>query len=124
MHGLVIPLVCGAMTGTKKISTASGTGSDVGSEGKIDIRHLSELAQLRLSAEEQRAVSADLARIIGMVDQMQSLDTDGVTPLAHPLDAHARLRPDEITESVDRERYQASAPATEDGFYLVPRVVE
>ena len=52
------------------------------------------------------------------------MDTDGVRPLAHPLDTAARLRPDEVTEVVDRDLYQAGAPETEDGLYLVPRVVE
>ena len=90
----------------------------------IDIRHLSELAQLKLTEVEATAVSGDLIRIIAMVDQMQSIDTEGVAPLAHPLDNHARLRPDRVTEVVDRDLYQSGAPATEDGLYLVPRVIE
>jgi aspartyl-tRNA(Asn)/glutamyl-tRNA(Gln) amidotransferase subunit C len=90
----------------------------------IDIRHLSALAQLQLSDAEAEAVTRDLARIIDMVDQMQAMDTEGVRPLAHPLDTAARLRPDEVTEKVDRDLYQAGAPETEDGLYLVPRVVE
>ena len=90
----------------------------------IDIRHLSTLAQLKLSNEEANAVAGDLGRIIDMVDQMQAMDTEGVQPLAHPLDSAARLRPDAITEEVDRELYQQGAPETEDGLYLVPRVVE
>ena len=60
----------------------------------IDIRHLSALAQLKLSEQEAQAVAGDLARIIDMVDQMQAMDTEGVQPLAHPLDGAARLRPD------------------------------
>ena len=55
---------------------------------------------------------------------MQAMDTDGVEPLSHPLEQPQRLRPDAVTESVDRERFQAIAPATADGLYLVPRVVE
>jgi aspartyl-tRNA(Asn)/glutamyl-tRNA(Gln) amidotransferase subunit C len=90
----------------------------------IDIRHLSALAQLKLSDEEAQAVAGDLSRIIAMVDQMQALDTEGVKPLAHPLDSAARLRPDLISEEVDRDLYQQGAPETEDGLYLVPRVVE
>jgi aspartyl-tRNA(Asn)/glutamyl-tRNA(Gln) amidotransferase subunit C len=93
-------------------------------ENKIDIRHLSDLAKLKLSETESAAVEHDLNRIIDMVDLMQSIDTEGVTPLAHPLDSHARLRPDQVTEEDDRERYQRGAPATEGGLYLVPRVVE
>jgi aspartyl-tRNA(Asn)/glutamyl-tRNA(Gln) amidotransferase subunit C len=90
----------------------------------IDIKHLSRLAQLALTETERDAVQKDLERIISMVDQMQAMDTDGVEPLAHPLDAQQRLRPDEVTEKVDRDLFQQGAPATRDGLYLVPRVVE
>ena len=90
----------------------------------IDIRHLSALAQLKLSEQEAEAVAGDLARIIDMVDQMQAMDTEGVQPLAHPLDSAARRRPDAVTEVVDRDLYQQGAPETEDGLFLVPRVVE
>jgi aspartyl-tRNA(Asn)/glutamyl-tRNA(Gln) amidotransferase subunit C len=90
----------------------------------IDIKHLSRLAQLALTETERVAVQKDLERIISMVDQMQAMNTDGVEPLAHPMEAEQRLRPDEVTENVDRDLYQAGAPATRDGLYLVPRVVE
>ena len=86
----------------------------------IDINHLARLAQLALDSEQREQVQQDLVRIIAMVDQMQAIDTDGVEPLAHPLDAVQRLRPDAVTEIVDRDAYQAGAPATADGFYLVP----
>jgi len=90
----------------------------------IDITHLCRLAQLALDENETRAVEGDLERIIRMVDQMQAIDTTGIEPLAHPVAGTQRLRPDEITETVDRERFQSIAPAVEDGLYLVPRVVE
>lgn len=90
----------------------------------IDIKHLSRLAQLALTETERSAARKDLERIITMVDQMQAMDTDGVEPLAHPLDADQRLRADAVTETVDRDLYQKGAPATRDGLYLVPRVVE
>jgi aspartyl-tRNA(Asn)/glutamyl-tRNA(Gln) amidotransferase subunit C len=90
----------------------------------IDIRHLSRLAMLRLNDAEAEAVAGDLERIIAMVDHMQSIDTEGVAPLAHPVDTEAGWRPDEVTEDIDRARYQRGSPATRDGFYLVPRVVE
>jgi aspartyl-tRNA(Asn)/glutamyl-tRNA(Gln) amidotransferase subunit C len=79
---------------------------------------------LALDDADQHAARQDLERIIAMVDQMQSVDTDGVEPLAHPLGSAARLRPDEVTESVDRELFQALAPAIREGMYLVPRVVD
>lgn len=91
---------------------------------EIDISHLCDLSQLDLTESERATVANDLARIIEMVDRMQAMDTEGVEPLAHPLDDRARLRPDEVTEVVDRERFQRGAPATEDGLYMVPRVVE
>jgi aspartyl-tRNA(Asn)/glutamyl-tRNA(Gln) amidotransferase subunit C len=90
----------------------------------IDINHLSRLAQLALGDAEQAAALEDLERIMAMVDQMQGMDTQGVEPLAHPLDANQRLRADSVTEQVDRDLYQQGAPATRDGLYLVPRVVE
>jgi aspartyl-tRNA(Asn)/glutamyl-tRNA(Gln) amidotransferase subunit C len=90
----------------------------------IDLDHLCRLAQLALNEAESQAVLGDLDRIIAMVDQMQSVATAGVEPLAHPLGSAARLRPDAVTEQVDRERFQALAPAAQDGLYLVPRVVE
>lgn len=90
----------------------------------INIDHLARLARLQLSAAEHSAVGADLRRIIDMVDEMQMMPTDGVAPLAHPLDARQRLRADEVSEEIDRTLYQRGAPATRDGFYLVPRVVE
>lgn len=92
--------------------------------GTIDIDHLARLAALRLSDEERQQVGADLERIVAMVDRMQAVDTDGVPPLAHPLDSTQALRADQPTETVDRERYQAGAPAVQDGLYIVPRVVE
>jgi aspartyl-tRNA(Asn)/glutamyl-tRNA(Gln) amidotransferase subunit C len=88
------------------------------------ISHLARLAKLALSPAERTGAAADLERIIARVDRMQRIPTDGVEPLAHPLDATARLRPDEVTETVDRDTFQALAPATADGLYLVPRVLD
>ncbi len=85
---------------------------------------LTRLSQLRLTPEEEALVLDDLGRIMAMIDEMQAIDTDGVAPLSHPLDMDQRLREDRVTETVDRERFQAMAPATRDGLYLVPRVVE
>jgi aspartyl-tRNA(Asn)/glutamyl-tRNA(Gln) amidotransferase subunit C len=91
---------------------------------KIDLEHLCRLAQLHLDDDARQAAERDLLRIIDMVDQMQAMDTEGVEPLSHPLEQPQRLRPDTVTETVNRERFQAIAPATADGLYLVPRVVE
>lgn len=90
----------------------------------IKIDHLAKLAALRLRKNERPAVLADLQRIIAMVDAMGAVEVSGVAPLAHPLDATLALRPDEVTEEVDRQGYQAGAPAVRDGFYIVPRAIE
>ena len=88
------------------------------------LARLARLAQLELSCEEVGPALDDLNRIVEFVNQMRAVDTPGVDPLAHPLDANQPLRDDVVTESVDRDAYQEVAPATRDGLYLVPRVVE
>lgn len=94
------------------------------STSDINIPHLARLARLSLNAAEQASALTDLHNIIAMIDDMQSVDTDGVEPMANPLDATQRLRQDRVTEEVDRAQFQSTAPETEDGYYLVPRVVE
>ena len=89
-----------------------------------DIEKLCRLARLALDPEQLPHVQQDLERIIGMIDVISAVATNAIEPLAHPLDAHARLRPDEITETVDRDSLQRCAPAIRDGLYLVPRVIE
>ena len=90
----------------------------------IDIPHLARLARLSLNSEETNAALADLNKIISMIDAMQAVDTSQVEPMANPLDASQRLRSDQVTELVDRDQFQAVAPETDGGYYLVPRVVE
>ena len=90
----------------------------------INIPHLARLARLSLDQHETDSALADLNKIISMIDAMQAVDTSAVEPMANPMDASQRLRSDQVTEHVDREQFQAVAPNTEDGYYLVPRVVE
>ncbi len=93
-------------------------------KSSINVPHLARLARLSLSAEEISAATEDLQQIVDMIDQMQSVDTNGIEPMAHPLDSTQRLRQDIVTEQVNPDNFQKHAPATEDHFYLVPRVVE
>jgi aspartyl-tRNA(Asn)/glutamyl-tRNA(Gln) amidotransferase subunit C len=65
-----------------------------------------------------------LSKIVDFVDQLSQADTAGVVPMAHPLDAVQRLRPDVVTEPDERDRYQQNAPSVADGLYLVPKVIE
>ncbi|MGQ7247635.1 Asp-tRNA(Asn)/Glu-tRNA(Gln) amidotransferase subunit GatC [Halomonas sp. V046] len=89
-----------------------------------EVLRAAHLARIDLSEHDASHYLDDIGRILAMVDQLQSLDTDGVAPLAHPLDATQRLRADEVTETDQRDSYQSVAPQVENGLYLVPRVVE
>jgi len=89
-----------------------------------DIEKLAELARVRIPVEEAAEVTARIATILGLVDQLQSVDTAAVEPMANPLDAVQRLRVDAVTEANQREAFQAIAPAVENGLYLVPKVIE
>jgi len=88
------------------------------------VDHIAHLARLAVSEEEAADYVAKLSRILGMVDQLQQADTTGVAPMAHPLEMAQRLRPDAVTETDQRELFQANAPRAEEGLYLVPRVIE
>lgn len=90
----------------------------------IDTAHLCRLSQLELTSTAEAALASDLEHIVAMIDAMQAIDTTGIAPLAHPLEGSQRLRDDVVTESVDRDQFQQGAPATQDGLYVVPRVVE
>ena len=89
-----------------------------------DVQKIAGLARLSIEARDIPAYRAELSGILGLVEQMNAIDTRGVAPLAHPLEPPARLRADEVTESCPREQFQQQAPLTEDGYYLVPKVIE
>ena len=92
-----------------------------------DVSRIAHLARLELKPAEASAMLAQLNGFFSIVEQMSSVDTSGVEPLYTPLSAvqevHLRLRPDEVTEADQRERNQRSAPALQDGLFLVPRVI-
>ena len=89
-----------------------------------DVQKIAGLARLSIEARDIPAYRAELSGILGLVEQMNAIDTRGVLPLAHPLEPPARLRADKVTESCPREQFQQQAPLTEDGYYLVPKVIE
>jgi aspartyl-tRNA(Asn)/glutamyl-tRNA(Gln) amidotransferase subunit C len=91
---------------------------------KTDVAKIAHLARLDVADAELAHYAAELSNILRLVEQMGAVDTAGVEPMAHPLHMAQRLRPDAVTESDRREAFQAVAPATEDGLYLVPRVIE
>ena len=85
---------------------------------------LARLARIAVESEEFAAVAERLNKVLALVDQMRQVDTAGVEPMAHPLDAEQRLRADQVTEPDRHEAYQSVAPAVEGDLYLVPKVIE
>lgn len=91
---------------------------------RSDVEKIAHLARLGLDEAEIPRTTETLNNILGLIDEMQAVDTNGIAPLAHPLEATQRLRADAVTESDQRDAYQAIAPAVESGLYLVPKVIE
>jgi aspartyl-tRNA(Asn)/glutamyl-tRNA(Gln) amidotransferase subunit C len=91
---------------------------------RSDVEKIAHLARLGLNEGDLPRTTDALNSILGLVDRMQAVDTTGIEPLAHPLEASQRLRVDQVTEHNQRDRYQAIAPAVENGLYLVPKVIE
>ena len=95
-----------------------------------DIARIANLARLELKPEESERMLAQINGFFGIVEAMQAVDTTGVVPMAHPVDAmqgahiELRLRPDVASEPNQRDLNQQSAPAVERGLFLVPKVIE
>jgi aspartyl-tRNA(Asn)/glutamyl-tRNA(Gln) amidotransferase subunit C len=94
-----------------------------------DVQHIANLAQLELSDAQAQKTLGQLNGIFALVNQMSAVDTSGIEPLSHPIaalmpDLSLRLREDRVIEPDLRDAYQKPAPATQDGLYLVPRVIE
>ena len=88
------------------------------------VRRIARLARIALQPGESAAVTERLNRVLALVDEMRRVNTAGVEPMAHAQDLVQPLRVDSVTESNQREQYQAVAPAVEEGLYLVPKVIE
>lgn len=89
-----------------------------------EVRKIAHLARLAIRDEDVSSYATNLSNILDLVEQMNAVDTEGVVPMAHPLHMAQRLRADEVTEENQREHFQQHAPLTEDGLYLVPKVIE
>jgi aspartyl-tRNA(Asn)/glutamyl-tRNA(Gln) amidotransferase subunit C len=88
------------------------------------VRRLARLARIAIRPEDAAPVLERLNRVLGLIDQLRAVDTQGIEPMSHALDLVQRLRPDEVSEQDQRDRYQAVAPSTDKGLYLVPKVIE
>lgn len=92
--------------------------------GSDDVKQIAHLARLQIDEQNIEGYASSLSNILDMVEQMNEVDTTDVQPMAHPMDVAQRLRADEVLEENQRDAFQAIAPKTEDGLYLVPRVIE
>ena len=92
------------------------------------LQRIALLARIAVSPEEASGVTDRLNQVLGLIDQLQAVDTRGIEPMSHALDTQLavrqRLRPDAVTESDRRAEFQAVAPSVEGGLYLVPKVIE
>lgn len=91
---------------------------------KKDVEGIAHLARLAIDDADIDGYADNLSNILGLVDQLNSVDTEGVVPMAHPMHMVQRLRVDEVTESNQREHLQEHAPAVDKGLFLVPKVIE
>jgi aspartyl-tRNA(Asn)/glutamyl-tRNA(Gln) amidotransferase subunit C len=92
------------------------------------IQRIARLARIRVSPAETEGMRGELNRVLELVDAMQQIDTTGVLPMAHALEAYVpagqRLRADLVTEIDRHAEFQAIAPSVERDLYLVPKVIE
>ena len=90
-----------------------------------DVEKIAHLARLSITEQEMPVYVSSLSSIVNFVNELSRAETDGVEPMAHPLDGQRqRLRPDVVAESDQREKYQRNAPSVQAGLYVVPRVIE
>ena len=89
-----------------------------------DVAKIAHLARMAVEPEQSEALGRELSNNLDLVAQMDSGDTDTVTPMAHPLEMAQRLREDVVSEEDRRDSYQSNAPAVENGLFLVPKVIE
>jgi aspartyl-tRNA(Asn)/glutamyl-tRNA(Gln) amidotransferase subunit C len=89
-----------------------------------DIAYIAHLARLHLNENEAQKAADSFGNILKLIDQMQSADTEGLEPLSHAIEASQSLREDKVTETDHRDELQKLAPRTEQGLYLVPKVIE
>lgn len=89
-----------------------------------EILKMADLSKLYLDDEQIKNVTTDLSNILELVSKLNDIDAKDIEPLAHPLEQSQPLRPDQATETNQREALQAIAPNTFAGLYIVPKVID
>ncbi len=88
------------------------------------VARIARLARLRVAEEELAPLARELGQILGWIEQLDSVETETIAPLAQPQAQGQRWRDDVVNDGNLREKVLANAPARHDGFFVVPRVVE
>ena len=91
---------------------------------EMDVKKVAALARLEVADQDVPTYERELASIFEMIQKIQEIDTSNIEPMSHPKDIELRLRPDQVTEPDQRAELQQIAPATENGLYLVPKVLD
>ena len=89
-----------------------------------DVKRVAHLARIEVTPDEAQDVLGKLTGIFALIEDMRRVDTTGIAPMSHAADVSLTLRDDVVTETDQRELFQSVAPATADGLYLVPKVIE
>jgi aspartyl-tRNA(Asn)/glutamyl-tRNA(Gln) amidotransferase subunit C len=91
---------------------------------ETQVNNIAQLARIEINPDDIAHYTRDLSNILSMVDQLQQTSTENVQPLSNPLEQNQRLRPDNVSESNQRDKFLQNAPLTEEGLFLVPKVIE
>ena len=89
-----------------------------------DVKRIAQLARIEVTDAQAEQVLAQLQGVFALIEELQSVDTQGIEPMSHAQGVTLRLREDQVTEGDNRERFQAVAPRVDAGLYLVPKVIE
>lgn len=89
-----------------------------------DVKRIAHLARIEIDDAGAETALQQLSGILGLIEEMQAVNTDGIAPMSHSQDVTQRLREDVVSETNQRELFQSIAPAVENGLYLVPKVIE
>jgi aspartyl-tRNA(Asn)/glutamyl-tRNA(Gln) amidotransferase subunit C len=89
-----------------------------------DIKRLAHLARIEINDQEAEQTLKKLSGILTLIEEMQAVDTKGITPMSHSQDVVQRLREDVVSETNQRALFQQNAPSVDSGLFLVPKVIE
>ena len=89
-----------------------------------DVEKVALLAQLSIAESDLPEVTERFGQVLGLVNELNSIDTENVVPMSNPHDMQQRLRPDAVTRQNEREALMASAPVQDQGYFLVPKVID